>query len=105
MSENAQLCRDTCANPASAREQDGCISVLLYPDPCVLSWFSELAQAECITCLQALKKWHSLLPVADNVSRTCVSKIPQLFSGTECGKKGCIHQLFESYWRHKVPLL
>lgn len=73
-------------------EQDGCISVLLYLHSCVLlSCFSELAQPERITCLQALMSWCSQLPVVDKVPRTCVSKIPQLFSLAEYGKKSYGH--------------
>lgn len=73
-------------------EQDGHISVVQYLGTCIfLSWFSEVAQPEPLpiqwsTCFQALMNWHSQLALVDNVSRTCVSKIPQLFSLTEYGK-------------------
>lgn len=67
-----------------------CIFALVF-----LPWFSELAQAQCITCLQALMSWHSQLPGVDNVSRTRVSKIPQLFGLTEYGKKSYVHKLLE----------
>lgn len=85
---DTQLCRDTWTNSASVLgagcpHQCSSVSWFLY----LVFWTSSVwAWVQRSTCFQPLMNWYSQLAVVGSVSKTCVSKITQLFNLTEYGK-------------------